>query len=115
MILSFWQPTPHSRELAAVIRRALQTLALSPKEIAAYTGQGVNYVKDQLACRRPLSVWRFFLVPGFRRALLDTLAADEDCIVFDRQLVQLIVRVDEKRPVLKVTRLADTPPERKRA
>lgn len=93
-----WEATEHSRALSAVVVEVLEGLNLKGTTVAEYVDLPEKYVNDSLNNARPLAFWRFlYLVPGFRRRLLDVLAAEENCVVLDRDVLDLAHREREAR------------------
>ena len=99
-LFTTFQPTEHSRALNTTVIKCLDALGLQLKQVAEYVGLSERYVSDSLTNKRPLAFWRFFYrVPQFRRTFLDVIAEDEHCVVLDRELVSMVVRVEQRQPV----------------
>lgn len=94
-----YMPTPEAVVLAQRTEAAVRTLRLRVKEIVDVVGLSETYILDMFAGRRPLSLWRFFRIDGFKVAFGKQLLRGADYLVLPRGDIR-VIRVG-KRPAVK--------------
>lgn len=98
-----YQPTEEDQQVIAAARIAIrEKLRLLWKQAAAQVGVREAYLRDALSGSRPLKFSLLYRIEGFRRAFLDVLASEEDCVVLDRKHVRLL-EMERKPQMLKAS------------
>jgi len=103
-----WSPTDRSRALARLVEETCQRMRMTRDDFADRAGMTSKQLSDALTQKRPLNLWRLANVAGFFRTFLEVVAEEENCVVFDKELVSMILTVEARpRPMAKAT--LDTP------
>jgi hypothetical protein len=107
-----WEPSDRSRALARLIEETRERMKLTRAQFAGELKLSERQLSDCLTLKRPFNVYRLGECAGFFRIFLDVLAEAEDCLVFEKKLVTLILTV-ESRPKVMAKAELDTHPQQK--
>jgi len=102
-----WNPTDRSRALAHLVELTRERMQLTRAEFADQAGLTEKQLSDSLTLKRPMNLWRLADVADFFRVFLDVLAEAEGCLVFEKNLVSMILTVEQRPKPMARAALSD--------